>query len=166
MSLIPYAPTTSLNLTEAVPSGWNLTGASCVVQPSTATGTPDAPPTQSGPTNKGVQNITIASGLETICTFHDSKASTPTPTPTSTPTTTPTSTPTATPTTTPPPQRPAVQVDKTSVTTTLPTSGGAVTYTFTVTNTGPVAVTITSLEDNRFGTLGGDGDCKFEQCWA
>ncbi|MFN8585645.1 MAG: hypothetical protein U0446_10040 [Dehalococcoidia bacterium] len=161
VSLIPYAPTTSLNLTEAVPSGWNLTGASCVVQPSTATGTPDAPPTQSGPTNKGVQNITIASGLETICTFHDSKASTPTPTPTSTPTTTPTSTPTATPTTTPPPQRPAVQVDKTSVTTTLPTSGGAVTYTFTVTNTGPVAVTITSLEDNRFGTLGGDGDCKF-----
>ncbi|MEZ4553152.1 MAG: VWA domain-containing protein [Dehalococcoidia bacterium] len=55
---------------------------------------------------------------------------------------------------------PAVRVDKTSVTTTLATSGGPVTFTFTVTNTGPVAVTITSLEDDRFGSLAGDADCQ------
>ena len=55
---------------------------------------------------------------------------------------------------------PAVLVDKTSVTTTLPTSGGSVTFTYTVTNTGPVPVTIQSLTDDKFGTLSGDGDCK------
>ncbi|MGE0228744.1 MAG: hypothetical protein AB7U23_09565 [Dehalococcoidia bacterium] len=55
---------------------------------------------------------------------------------------------------------PAVRVDKTSVTTTLTTGGGPVTFTFTVTNTGPVAVTITSLEDDRFGALAGDVDCQ------
>ncbi|MBX7110487.1 MAG: VWA domain-containing protein [Dehalococcoidia bacterium] len=55
---------------------------------------------------------------------------------------------------------PSVLVDKTSVTTTLPTSGGSVTFTYTVTNTGPVAVTIQSLSDDKFGTLSGDGDCK------
>jgi len=73
-ALIPYAPTTTLDLNEAVPSGWKLDSASCVIQPSTATGTPDAPPVQTGPISKGVQNFEIKSGLETVCTFNNSES--------------------------------------------------------------------------------------------
>ena len=40
--------------------------------PTAATGAPDAPPAQTGPISKGVQNFEIKSGLETICTFTDS----------------------------------------------------------------------------------------------
>ena len=71
VQLIPYAPTTTLDLNEAIPSLWQLDAASCEIQPSTSTGTPDALPF-AGPASKGVQNLTIQSGLETICTFNDS----------------------------------------------------------------------------------------------
>jgi uncharacterized repeat protein (TIGR01451 family) len=73
---VPFAATTTLDLNEAVPAGWQLDSASCVIQssPTAATGTPDAPPAQLGGANvsKGVQNFEIKSGLETICTFTDS----------------------------------------------------------------------------------------------
>ena len=71
VALIPYAPTTTLDLNEDIPSLWQLDAASCVIQPSTSTGTPDALPF-AGPASKGVQNLTIQSGLETVCTFNDS----------------------------------------------------------------------------------------------
>jgi uncharacterized repeat protein (TIGR01451 family) len=74
VSNVSYNPTTTLDLNEAVPAGWRLDSASCVIQssPTAATGTPDAPPAQTGPISKGVQNFEIKSGLETICTFTDS----------------------------------------------------------------------------------------------
>ena len=75
ISQVPFAATTTLDLNEAVPAGWQLDSASCVIQssPTAATGTPDAPPAQTGPISKGVQNFEIKSGLETICTFTDSR---------------------------------------------------------------------------------------------
>ena len=54
---------------------------------------------------------------------------------------------------------PAVEVDKSASPTSVPESGGPVTFTFTVTNTGLEAGTITSLTDSDF-TLTGDADCK------
>ncbi len=54
VQLISYAPGTALDLSEAIPSGYSLSGASCVLQtqPTAATGTPTA---------TGVDNITIQS---------------------------------------------------------------------------------------------------------
>src|SRR5918994_963066 len=66
-SLISYGPTTTLDLNEAVPAGWNLTSASCAIQ----TATPTATGTSSA---TGIDNLEIRSGLETICTFNDSLA--------------------------------------------------------------------------------------------
>ena len=73
-SLISVAPGTAYDLTEAIPTGWKLTDVSCAIQTAspTATGTPDSTPV-SGPISKGVQDFTIQSGLETICTFTDAK---------------------------------------------------------------------------------------------
>ena len=42
----------------------------------------------------------------------------------------------------------------------VPETGGIVTFDFVVSNSGPVAVTITELKDDKFGILVGDGDCK------
>ncbi len=55
---------------------------------------------------------------------------------------------------------PSIIVDKVANPTTVPETGGNVTFTFTVTNNGTVPVTISSLTDNKFGTLAGDLDCK------
>ena len=55
---------------------------------------------------------------------------------------------------------PSIMVDKVANPTTVPETGGNVTFTFTVTNNGTVGVTITSLQDDKFGTLAGDGDCQ------
>jgi LPXTG-site transpeptidase (sortase) family protein len=55
---------------------------------------------------------------------------------------------------------PAVSVTKTADPTTLPETGGNVTFTFEVTNEGDVPVTISSLVDDKFGTLSGDADCS------
>ncbi len=56
--------------------------------------------------------------------------------------------------------KPAIAVTKSANPTSVPVTGGNVTFTFTVKNTGTVAVTITSLVDDKFGTLTGDDDCK------
>ena len=49
---------------------------------------------------------------------------------------------------------PTITVDKTADPTTLPEPGGDVTFTIVVTNTSPVeTVTLTDLDDNRFGDL-------------
>jgi len=53
-----------------------------------------------------------------------------------------------------------IQVTKQANPTEVPETGGNVTFTFNVTNTGTVPITITSLEDSVFGTLSGDADCK------
>ena len=66
-SLISYGPTTTLDLNEAVPAGWNLNSASCAIQTATPTATGTS-------TATGVDNLEIRSGLETICTFNDSLA--------------------------------------------------------------------------------------------
>src|SRR5829696_4516360 len=66
-SLISYGPTTTLDLNEAVPAGWNLDSASCAIQTATPTATGTS-------TATGIDNLEIRSGLETICTFNDSLA--------------------------------------------------------------------------------------------
>ncbi|WP_225752563.1 DUF11 domain-containing protein [Actinotalea sp. Marseille-Q4924] len=55
---------------------------------------------------------------------------------------------------------PTITVDKTASPTTVLETGGDVTYTFVVTNTGPEDVTLTSLSDDRFGELDGKGTCE------
>jgi hypothetical protein len=73
-SLISF-PAGTYNLNEAIPAGWTLDSASCALQTlptSTATGTPLASPVN-GSANAGVSGFTIQAGLETVCTFTDSK---------------------------------------------------------------------------------------------
>ncbi len=55
---------------------------------------------------------------------------------------------------------PDISVTKTANPTSVPESGGNVTFTFVVTNNAPEAATIASLSDNKFGTLAGDADCQ------
>src|SRR5690606_28239775 len=55
---------------------------------------------------------------------------------------------------------PSIMVEKTANPTTVPETGGNVTFTYVVTNNGPVSATITSLMDDKFGVLAGDADCK------
>ncbi len=55
---------------------------------------------------------------------------------------------------------PSLEVSKTADPTSLPETGGSVTYTFTVHNTGTVSGTITALSDDKFGALSGDADCQ------
>jgi hypothetical protein len=72
-NLISFAPGT-LDLKEAIPANWKLDSASCVIQsvPTTATGTPTTTAVN-GAANAGVTGLSIQAGLETICTFTDSK---------------------------------------------------------------------------------------------
>jgi hypothetical protein len=65
--LISYAATTTLDLNEVVPSGWQLDDAACAI----AEGGGQTP--IGSETTTGVDNITIKPGLETTCTFNDSK---------------------------------------------------------------------------------------------
>ncbi len=58
------------------------------------------------------------------------------------------------------PAVPAISVDKTANPTSVPETGGNVTFTYVVNNTGNVPLTITSLTDDKFGTLAGDADCQ------
>ncbi|MPM30862.1 hypothetical protein SDC9_77413 [bioreactor metagenome] len=55
---------------------------------------------------------------------------------------------------------PVITVTKTASPTSILYTGGEVTFTFTVTNSGLVPVTITDLSDDKFGTLTGDEDCE------
>jgi hypothetical protein len=55
---------------------------------------------------------------------------------------------------------PEVSIDKLAAPTSVPETGGNVTFTFTVTNEGDEAGTITTLSDDRFGALAGDADCQ------
>jgi LPXTG-site transpeptidase (sortase) family protein len=57
-------------------------------------------------------------------------------------------------------QSPSIVVTKTVNPTSVPETGGDVTFTFVVHNSGNVSLTITSLTDDKFGTLTGDADCK------
>ena len=63
---------------------------------------------------------------------------------------------------------PAIEVTKVANPTSVPEPGGDVTYTFTVKNTSPAKepVTITSLSDDKFGTLAGDADCQIDTVLA
>ncbi len=57
---------------------------------------------------------------------------------------------------------PTITVTKTADPTSVPETGGNVTFTFVVTNKSVEAVTITSLSDTVFGPLAGDNDCKVD----
>jgi len=56
--------------------------------------------------------------------------------------------------------KPSIEVLKTAGVSEIPETGGDVTFTYKVTNTGLEEVEITSLEDDKFGPLDGDDDCK------
>ena len=55
---------------------------------------------------------------------------------------------------------PDISVTKTANPTSVPETGGNVTFTYVVTNNSSEAVTITALSDDKFGTLAGDADCQ------
>jgi hypothetical protein len=63
---------------------------------------------------------------------------------------------------------PAISVDKTANPTSVNEPGGNVTFTVTITNNSVSSdpVTLTSLSDSIYGTLGGDADCKVETILA
>jgi hypothetical protein len=61
---------------------------------------------------------------------------------------------------------PTVQVDKSANPTTVPLTGGTVTYTVVVWNTSAEPVTLTSLIDDQFGDLDGVGSCSVPQSLA
>ncbi len=48
---------------------------------------------------------------------------------------------------------PAIEVTKTANPTSLPETGGSVTFTYRIANTGPEAVTVTGIVDDKFGSL-------------
>jgi LPXTG-site transpeptidase (sortase) family protein len=54
---------------------------------------------------------------------------------------------------------PAITVTKSANPVSVPETGGSVIFTYTVTNSGAVPVTITSLSDDQF-TISGDADCQ------
>lgn len=56
--------------------------------------------------------------------------------------------------------RVALTVEKGVTPTTLPEPGGVVTYTYTVRNTGAATLQLTTLVDERFGDLNGQGTCQ------
>ncbi len=111
-SLISYGPNATLDLNEAVPAGWKLDSASCAIQTAapTATGTSTA---------TGIDNLEIRSGLETVCTFNDTK------------------------------QTPLLEVVKTSTTSSVSAAGQVVPYRFAVSNKGNVALTGVTVTDPK-----------------
>jgi hypothetical protein len=78
-SLISFAAGT-YDLKEVIPTGWTLDSASCELQTlpnSTPTGTALAAPVNGdGTLTAGVTSFAIQAGLETVCTFTDSKRAT------------------------------------------------------------------------------------------
>ncbi len=55
---------------------------------------------------------------------------------------------------------PDITVTKTANPTSVPETGGNVTFTYVVTNNSLEAATLTVLSDDKFGTLAGDADCQ------
>ena len=55
---------------------------------------------------------------------------------------------------------PTITVVKTAGSPTVPETGGSVSYSVVVTNTSPIAVTLSSLVDDKFGNLSGKGTCN------
>ncbi len=113
---ITYSPTTTLDLNEVVPAGWKLDSASCQLQ----TGTPTSTGT---PTATGVDNFTIQSGVETICTFNDS------------------------------PAIKSLSIVKTASPTTYDSVGDVISYQIVATNTGNVTLSNVTVSDPTLGTL-------------
>jgi Prealbumin-like fold domain len=66
VQMIPFDSGTDYDLSEVVPSQWNLDSAECVLQtsPTATTGIE---------TSTGVEDFEVQAGVETICTFNDSK---------------------------------------------------------------------------------------------
>jgi uncharacterized repeat protein (TIGR01451 family) len=62
--------------------------------------------------------------------------------------------------------KPTITLDKSANPTSVLFTGGAVTYTAKVTNTSPEPVTLTSLADDKFGNLNGQGTCTLPQTIA
>ena len=108
-----------------MPAGWKLDSASCAIQTAapTATGTSTA---------TGIDNLEIRSGLETVCTFNDTK------------------------------QTPLLEVVKTSTTSSVSAAGQVVPYRFAVSNKGNVALTGITVTDPKCGAapayVSGDTD--------
>ena len=61
---------------------------------------------------------------------------------------------------------PTVTVDKSANPTSVPETGGNVTYTVVVTNTASEPITLTGLSDDKFGNLDGQGTCDVPQTIA
>ncbi len=61
---------------------------------------------------------------------------------------------------------PVIEVTKVASVTSVPETGGDVTFTITTTNTGPTIVTIESIVDDVFGDLNGVGTCAVPQTLA
>jgi len=61
---------------------------------------------------------------------------------------------------------PSIRMTKQATPNALPPGNGNVTFTFTVTNTGPDTVTISTLTDSVYGDLNGQGDCTAPQVLA
>jgi uncharacterized repeat protein (TIGR01451 family) len=117
------------SLTEAVPAGWTLNGASCVIigTANTATGTPPALPS-AGPASAGITAISIQTGRETVCTFANIVTFVP---------------------------NPAITLDKAGVLITgvdgRADAGDTVSYSIFVTNTGNVALNPVIVSDPQLG---------------
>ena len=124
-SLISYGPTSTLDLNEAVPAGWKLDSASCAIQTATPTATGTS-------TATGVDNLEIRSGLETICTFNDTKTN------------------------------PLLEVVKSSTSSSITAAGQVVPYRFAVSNKGNVALTGITVTDPKCAAapayVSGDSD--------
>ena len=136
--MISFDPTTTLDLSEVVPSGWRLDSASCAL----LTATP--PPPTGTPTSTGVDNLTIQSGVVTRCTFTDTQLA------------------------------PALNVAKSSSTSSITAAGQVVPYTFTVTNTGNQTLTGVTVSDPNCtsaitgptGDTNGDGQLQLTETWV
>jgi hypothetical protein len=132
---------------ETVPDGWVLESATC-------------------DDGSDPSAIDLQQGETVTCTFWNTEVlSTTTTTSEATTTstegtTTTTQATTTTSSTLPTAQEPDIDVTKTASVASVEEPGEDVTFTVVITNTGPVSVTLTSLEDDVYGVLDGDADCE------
>jgi hypothetical protein len=138
---------------ENVPDGWDLESATC-----DDGSDPSAIDLQQGETV--TCTFVNAEVLSTTTTSEATTTTTEDTTTTTEGTTTTTQATTTTSSTLPTSQEPAIEVTKTASVASVEEPGEDVTFTVVITNTGPVSVTLTSLEDDVYGVLVGDDDCK------